>query len=217
MKEIYTPAEVTQRYQEIVPVYQTAFAGEPWYEQSKCEDSELLQRCISGMSALAVGEVCRTCDQQLQRPAYETGELVARFDTVGQTRPTSWYIEDGSEGTTICLAWRANWELIAREKYPGSAEMSEWLKTRELSECVWLDEVFADLDKRPKGNLRRFGEICAQLCIQLESNRLAFRTINAGLVQAARRDFGEAVSVYKREVEVPDWRDFITIELGGAK
>ena len=66
----------------IVPAYQEAFSGWPWYEVSKCVDPRTVQRCAGGLSRTALSEICGTCGIQPNKPAYDTDELVERFQTL---------------------------------------------------------------------------------------------------------------------------------------
>jgi hypothetical protein len=207
----YCPEDVKPLYDEIVPVYQAAFAGEPWYEVSKCADK--LQRCVGGLSSLAIGEVCDTCNSCPLQPAYEKGELVSRFEGIAATRPTAWYTERNSDGLTLAaIAWEADAETIATEKYADVPAMDGWLRQQLGNEpIVWLDEVFANRSLQVSGNLRRFGNMCSGLTERLQNDTLAFRTINERMTAATIRDFPGSSTVFVREADVPDRREFVTI------
>lgn len=222
----YTPDEVKPLYYEIVPAYQAAFAGEPWYEVSKCADQ--LQRCIGGLSSLAIGTTCELCGNCPNRPAYETDELVERFEALAASRPTAWYTEQNGDGLTLAaVAWRATPSVIAKEKYADVPEMKDWLsdyfstplkraaqkvgiRTRE-PQIMWLDEVFANKQIKPKGNLRNFGKFVIGLAEMLEAELVAYRTIEPRMTTVPKRDFGVDATVLQRNDDVPDRRDFVTI------
>jgi hypothetical protein len=217
-EKFYTPEQIRPQYDDIVPAYQDAFEGEPWYEVSKCEDT--LKRCIGSLSALAVGKTCLVCNEQTKRPAYESDELIERFENLGYTRPTDWYIERTMAGLAFAaVAWNAKAEQIADERYADVPVMKDWIKEQlEDRETVWLDEVFANKKVRLSGNLNNFEVMCETFKDRLGNDTLAFRTINPRLVAAAERDYGERAKVFKRQGSTeqgptaPDRREFVIIK-----
>lgn len=217
--QFYKPNEIRALYEEVVPVYQNAFAGEPWFEVSKCVDGSSMQRCAGGFSSLEIGATCEMCGDCPIRTAYEKGELVDKFELIANTRPTAWYMEKGDLGATLfALAWVETPCRIAEERYSDVPEMTQWMQKKLGTEPImWLDEVFADRTRKPRGNLQNFSDMCSGLAQQLEINRIAYRTIASQMVIAPVRDFREQATVYKRNVEVPDRRDFVVINLGGQK
>lgn len=222
MKEIgnfYKPNEIKNLYEEVVPVYQNAFAGEPWFEVSKCVDSSSIQRCAGGFSSLAIGASCEMCGNCPVKSAYEKQELIDKFETIARTRHTAWYMEKGDVGATLfALAWVETPCRIAEERYPDVSEMAPWMmQTLGTDPMIWLDEVFADRTKKQKGNLQNFSEMCRGLAEQLQVDKLAYRTIASQMVAAPLRDFGNQATVFKRNLEVPDRRDFVIINMGGQK
>lgn len=215
--KFYTPEEVKPLYDQIVPTYQEAFAGEPWYEVSKCIDE--FKRCAGGLSELQIGDMCSNCGICPEKPAYEQQELESRFDNLGLSRPTSWYVEE-FEGdiTMVAVAWKANLTIIANEKYADVPEMSKWLVDKVgQDQIIWLDEVFANRKLRPTGNLRNFGEMVTGLATKLDSPLVAYRTISPQMKKASRRDLGALATVSAREFDVPDRRDFVVIDLSGSR
>lgn len=117
------PDEARDKYDAIIPAYQAAFAAQPWYEVSKCGG------CSSGYSRQNPGDICQACGSTTGDEAYTEQELAERFDTIGETRPACWYIEETPAGLALAaVAWIADPVQIAAEKYPGSLEMAEWLK-----------------------------------------------------------------------------------------
>jgi len=210
----YTPDKVKPLYSEIVPAYQAAFAGEPWYEVSKCADQ--LQRCVGGLSSVAVGASCELCSSCPVLPAYEADELVNRLDNLAASRPTTWYVEQNGQGVTlVAIAWKANSEGVAKEKYSDVPEMAEWLSNKlGCDEVLWLDEVFANKDLKPRGNLQNFGKFVTGMAEMLGSQTVAYRTIEPRMIAVPSRDFGQAASIFPRQQGVPDRRDFVVINLG---
>jgi hypothetical protein len=209
----YTPDDAKPLYGEIVPAYQAAFAGEPWFEVSKCADQ--LQRCTGGLSSLAAGMYCELCGGCPVLPAYEAEELTNKFDSLAASRPTTWYVEQNGKGVTLAvIAWKANAEVIANEKYGDVSVMAEWLN-EELGndEVMWLDEVFANKDLKPKGNLQNFGKFVTGMAEMLGSQTVAYRTIEPRMIAVPSRDFGQNASIFTRQQKVPDRRDFVVINL----
>jgi len=192
----------------IVPAYQEAFSGWPWFEVSKCADSYDLQRCAGGLSRTALSEICVTCGNQPNQSAYEPRELIERFQTLEATKPTSWYVESVDEKPAlVALAWTALPEDIALEKYSDVPKMQDWLVDTLGSEpVIWLDEVFADKTVRPVGNLTNFRYMCKGFMTALNNIQLAYRTISPAMIRAAETNFG-----VKPANNIPDRRSLLKI------
>ncbi len=213
----YTPENIKPLYNEIVPAYQTAFAGEPWYEVSKCIDES--QRCAGGLSSTALGATCEMCGKCPVRPAYERDELIDRFESDAATRPTIWYTEESKNGLTLAaIAWEATPQKIAQEKFGDVPEMAIWLTdTLGDSPIVWLDDIFANRTIKTSGNLRNFGLMNSGFMEQMGNDTLAFRTINKKMLAASKRDFGAEATIFEKEAKrpelrVPDRREFVVIK-----
>ena len=212
--KFYTPEEVKPLYGQIVPTYQEAFSGEPWYEVSKCADQ--IQRCDGGLSALQIGSTCSTCGNCPSKPAYDQQELESRFDALGASRSTSWYVEQDETGGVMlaAVAWSATADVIAVDKYADVPEMSMWLRdTVGQGQIMWLDEVFANRKLRPAGNLRNFGEMVVGLSTRLNASLVAYRTIAPQMTKAPVRSFGKLTTIKSRKIDVPDRRNFVLINL----
>ncbi len=207
----YTPEAVRPLYGEIVPAYQEAFAISPWNEVSKCVDEQA--RCEGGLSAVEVGSQCNMCGLCPTRPAYEAVELVERFDALGLSRSTAWYVEQNDLGLTMAaVAWKALPLDIAIEKYADVPEIANWIVDSLGKEPVmWLDEVFANRKLKPKGNLQNFGGFVLGLARMLDCGKVAYRTIEPRMTSVPKRDFGDNAAVLTRRLEVPDRRDFVII------
>lgn len=179
-------------FNTITPVYQEAFMGWPWYEVSKCADQLPVQRCTSGLSRTAINEMCTACNLQPTRPAYETDELSERFASLESTRPSRWYLESVNDSLALgALAWLGTPERIADEKYADVPAMQDWMvDTLPNEPMVWLDEVFADKNIRPTGNLANFKDMCRGFVRELGgSGVLAYRTISPAMIRAADVNF----------------------------
>jgi hypothetical protein len=71
---------------------------------------------------------------------------------------------------------------------------------------VWLDEVFADKNIRPSGNLRNFGKMCRGFMAALGNANLAYRTISPAMLNAAEKNFRATPNT-----DAPDRRSFVNI------
>ena len=208
------PDEARDKYDAIIPAYQAAFAVGPWYEVSKCSG------CSSGYSRQNPGDICQACGSTTGDEAYTKQELAERFDAIGETRRACWYIEETPAGLALAaVAWTADPVQIAAEKYPGSLEMAEWLKQKyapnatSSSEIVWLDEVFADRQVSRRNNLANFRPMVRGFSDRLDRTKVAYRTIAPAMTRAAMRDFGDDATIDKAKSDVPDWRNFVSIDL----
>lgn len=194
---------------DIAAAYKIAFAGDPWYERTKCVDAK--QRCPGGLSPVNIGEECGRCGLAMLQDAYDEAELIGRWREVGQARPAAWYLEV-VEGQ-VALAgffWRANASLLAREKYPDVPAMEPWLEQRFGTQpFIWLDEMFANKAVRGRANLERFGTVVNTAEDIFGLDRIAYRTITPQMKRAAQKIGTTPLQAF---VEVPDRRDFIDIE-----
>lgn len=199
--------------EEVVRVYIKAFNGPPWNEVSKCADPEVPQRCPRGMSALAVGSVCETCDQTLTEPAFDPEEVALKLEKLSTSRSSLWYQERSEEGLQMfAFAWVATPEDIALEKYSDVPEMKDWLVDRLGDKpIIWLDEVAKDRDIRDKGNLDNFRSICEGYMERFGVSTIAYRTLNKAMTRVAERDFGDDAKIDYANKEVPDSRNFVVI------
>lgn len=192
----------------IVPAYQEAFKGWPWYEVSKCVDQIKEQRCADRLSRTALKETCITCGLRPTEPAYNPSDLIERFNTLESTRPTRWYVEAIEDSPAlVALAWSATPKQIAIEKYDGIPKMQDWLVSTLPNEpIVWLDEVFADKNIRNTGNLSNFRSMCQGFMAALGNTDLSYRTISPAMLSAAESNF--QVTPNK---DAPDRRSFVRI------
>ena len=192
----------------IVPSYQEAFSGWPWFEVSKCADQNKIQRCAGGLSRVAIREICTTCGSQPTETAYESNELSERFTMLESTRPTRWYVEWVQDTPAlVALAWSAKPRQIAVEKYSDTPKMQDWLVSALPDKpIVWLDEVFADKKVRSSGNLNNFRYMCRGFMAALDNTELAYRTISPAMIRVAEKNFQITPTQ-----AAPDRRSFINI------
>lgn len=209
--KFYNPNEMDLN--KIIDTYQVAFAGEPWYEVSKCVNDDEFKKCNGEFCQTAVGQICPECNNAPTEPAYNCDELVSKFEITADTRPTIWYTEESIDGVTLgANAWAVKSSQIASEKYSGIPEMETWLQAIiGDNEIVWLDEIFANREISPNGNLKNFKEICDGFMEKLDCSNFAFRTINPRMISAAKKCFDGQLIVFEKEINVPDWRDFVLI------
>lgn len=211
----YSGEYVTAQYDDICDAYILAFAGDPWFEAGRCADAE--QRCSGGFSALTVGQTCEVCKECISEPAYTKPELVARFEMLRESRSVSWYLAYEADNLALAaLAWPATAEVLADEKYSDEPDMRRWLaETLRGEEVVWLDDIFANKQVKPSGNLSEFRRICQGLGDELGLERFAFRTITEQMISAIRRDFGEQSDII---LQAPDSRErsFVLLDLGSV-
>ncbi len=213
MEKFYSSTDIRPFYNELAETYRSAFAGPPWFERGKCVDPA--SRCASGFSATGPGLTCGTCSEQVVDPAYSTTYLTELFASY-ESKNSSWYTEQFSGRIALAaVAYATTPDTIAENKYSDDT-MQDWIETNIVSPIIWLDEVFADLQARPRGNLRNFGSFVCGMMAQLDVPTLAFRTINPAMLRASERDFGKNATILKRKLDVPDWRDFAIID-GSAK
>ncbi len=212
----FVPAEeLGDTYRDVVETFIKAFEGEPWYEVSTCADKEQPQRCPGGLSSVAVGSVCETCDLSPSKPAYDIDEQIAKFERHAETYPTLWYME--RVGGKLAMAGFANHQdhrTLLDTVYDGDEQMGEWLqKNLGDGSVVWLHELFADRTVRPTGNLRQFEAMCTGFLHELGASTLAYCTINPRMIAAAQRSFGDQVTVYEPHTDSPDWRYVVQIDV----
>jgi hypothetical protein len=212
MNRYYKPGSIPP-YEQTTSIYQQAFAGYPWFEVSKCADQCEPKRCIANLSALAVGQICEICSNKTTEPAYKPSELTSKFKAIADSRPTAWYTEESKDELTMAaLSWKATPEVVAAERYADVPLMQAWLKEQFAEEgFTWLDEIFADLSKKPDGNLENFKSICCGFAEQFGKDKVAFRSINERLIGKASKIFGDDCTIYARNKDIPDRRDFVVI------
>lgn len=209
----YFPEDMN--YEDVFEPYKEAFKGPPWYEVTKCAASdELLDKCESGFSRLAIGELCDRCGECPFRPAYENDELKTKFEAVAENFNAQWYMEmNGSEVAMAALVWAASLEEIADERYKDLPEMKEWMKDtfdENTKRIMWLDEIFANKSVRETGNLKNFEYMVNGFMARFGIDTMAFRTINERLIASAQK-LGDRTTVLRSGEDVPDRRSFVII------
>jgi hypothetical protein len=223
LNTVYAPSGIESRVEDLITIYQEAFASAPWNERGKCASvAAPASQCVDGFSPLEVGEMCGSCSLHVTEDAYPRDELKEKF-LATKDEHALWYVEETGDrqiGLAV-LARTLTVEEIAEVKYKDNTDMADWLIDQYESpgqEVLWLDEVFADTRLRPEGNLRNFGQMCMRLVINKRNAEIAFRTLNPKLISAARRDFGNTAETRGTSRifdpvlnQIPDRRKFVRL------
>lgn len=193
--------------------YRSAFAGPPWYEISKCASKIAEVRCERGFTAQKIGEFCTKCFQTVSDGAYPQEELQLSINDRLKYPNAMLYREFSDAGDLLLAAifWEDMPALIGQKKYTDVHLMRTWLQTQLPEQpIIWMDEIFADRDKRPQGNLRNFKNLISQVFELSECSIVAFRTINEGLLAKSEHSFDDRCEILPAGT-VPDRRSFVTI------
>lgn len=168
----------------LAKTYQVAFAGEPWFERSRCPTDS----CDRQFCAEQPGTNCLSCGVQLG-DAYNADELVENWRTI--VRSENGRIEIASEDqipvrATIARSTDAS-ELFNR-KYSDVPAMEPWLRQNLNEDFVWIEDTFADRERSPTGNLRGRGDTLGRLAREYNGLPIATRTLSPAVVYATARD-----------------------------
>ncbi len=197
-------------------LYQVSFAGEPWRESSRCAaPKRKLGVCPGGFSPLEVGEMCIDCGLSPLVEAYPMDELTKSLNSRFADTSSQLYLEsEDSELLLAAIFWEARPKKIAGRKYADMSEMEKWLIDNLPDQpIVWLDEIFADKQKRPTGNLWNYQQMIEKVLEKAGSKVIAFRTINEGLLAKTKSVFPSNSTVIPGK-DIPDDRDrtFVIID-----
>jgi hypothetical protein len=225
-REIITGEQGSRRLNDIATplanVYKVAFAGEPWYEVSRCANLE----CTESFSMTDSGEPCIGCGDNLVE-AYETGELIAawRRMIVDEDAMMEVGFVDGVPVRVTLARPTTPGELYTR-KYANAPAMEEWVNENLDQELVWIEDTFADRAKQPTGNLKDRGRTLAGIALRYGGLAIATRTLAPQVVAATLRDVSEntdlfvgsegvggAMSGARTKQTVPDKRTLLNIKL----
>ncbi len=206
--------DVKKYFTKIDPAFIRAFDCDPWYEVSRCVDSQQPQRCVNGLSSTALNSCCDICLSNPVEPAYSYEDVVQDFNEKSETSETIWYMERVMGEVALAgYAARKGTNVLASTVYRRVNNAGEWLnEIISDQEVAWLHELFADRGVRKAGNLRNFSSMCSGMMESLKTESLAFCTINPRMVAAAIRGFGEKATVYEANHESLDHRDFVIIK-----
>lgn len=197
----------------LIPIYQAAFAGEPWNEVSRCAPTS---SCAGQISDRKIGETCTSCGEVLRTEAHPAEVLRERWRERFDAHETRLYLEQEAGGSYLLatLAWRATPQALAAACYakPREEGMEKWLSQELPEEFVWMEEIFAHLALRREGNLWNYGVMVRELLTELESSAFAFRTINTRLIARTEKVFGSAVQQLTGAPD-PDERKVLIVRL----
>lgn len=185
--EILTATNV-DRIREIGPdlakTYQVAFSGPPWFEVSRCGAAD----CIVGLSSLAIGGSCLDCGSNLEE-AYPAEELIGSWRgmlTGDDAFMEVSYEQDLPQRATIARPTTP--EELFKRKYADNPAMEEPLKKLLPNEFVWIEDTFANRERKATGNLADRGETIQRIREYYDVMTIATRTLSEAVVAATLRD-----------------------------
>lgn len=211
-----SPEAVADVVSELVPIYQAAFAGEPWYEVSQCRaPTEFPDPCPSRRSSQGIGETCARCGEVLSAPAFSVGYLADRWATLFDDQDARLYLERLPDGSCVlaAVAWLATPAALAERAYslPEEEPMRSWLAAHLPLNFVWLEDIFANREVRPAGNLWNYRSMVGQLVAEFDHSVLGFRTFTEPLIAKTLGTFGDRARRFARFHDVPDRRDVLLV------
>jgi hypothetical protein len=207
---------------ELAEAYKESFAGEPWFERSKC----LNQECEENYSDLKPGCECDKCRQALT-DAYNSEELISSWT---QILEQGGLIEvdlcDDQIPIRATISRPTNPNELFRRKYDNVPIMRAWIGANLPNEFVWVEDTFANRRIKPAGNLRNRGQTLKTIQTRYDGLQVVTRTISAQIISATFRDRPDDTKLYfgtqrielKKDKnicavgEVPDRRSLLVIE-----
>lgn len=195
-REILTGERGARRLDDIAPgltdVYKAAFAGEPWYEVSRC----LTEQCSVGFCADVVGSPCPGCGAELAE-AYETEELAAAWRQMIADEDAMMEVgyTDGVP-VRVTLARPTTPTELYKRKYADVPVMERWTRDNLDRELVWIEDTFADRNKQPRGNLKDRGRTLGTIALRYGGLSIVTRTLAPQVVAATLRDMGESTDMF---------------------
>ncbi len=186
-KETITSANLDQLEPLLEPlaeIYKIAFAGAPWFEASKC----IKESCSVGFCERKPGNCCPDCNSVLAE-AYDSQDLMAMWWAMIEQENALMEVETEDDTPLRATIARPTTpaELFKR-KYSDNVEMRDWLKQQLPSGLVWIEDTFANRQRRPKGNLKNRGETLAAIAVAYREPTVCTRTIAPQIVAATLRD-----------------------------
>lgn len=195
-REILTGERGGRRLDDIATgltdVYKAAFAGEPWYEVSRC----LAEECPVNFCADTAGSPCAGCGSELAE-AYETEELAAawrRMITDEDATMEVGYLGDDPVRVTLARPTTPA-ELYAR-KYADVPAMERWTSENLDRELVWIEDTFANRRLQPRGNLKDRGRTLGDIALRYRGLAIVTRTLAPQVIVATLRDAGESTDMF---------------------
>lgn len=185
---------------DLAATYKVAFAGEPWYEVSRC----VQPGCANGFSEAQPGCTCSSCGETLVE-AYDADGLIANWQEMLTNERAFMEVafeEGAAQRATIARPTTAQ-ELMER-KYRDVPVMAEWLSKRFSNEFVWIEDTFADRERKPTGNLDGRGETLRKIAAYYGGALILTRTLSPAIVKSTLRDCKAFTSVFIGENGVGD-------------
>ena len=195
-REILTGERGGRRLDDIAEpladVYKSAFAGEPWFEVSRC----VAESCPVGFCPDAPGVPCKSCGSELQA-AYDAGELAAAWRQMITSEDAMMevgYLDGRPVRVTIARPTTPA-ELFTR-KYADVPEMRQWTDENLDRELVWIEDTFADRSRQPRGNLKERGRTLAGIALRYSGLAVVTRTLAPQVIAATLRDAGDMTDMF---------------------
>jgi hypothetical protein len=210
----------------LAETYKIAFAGEPWYEVSRCGNDN----CEELFAAQIPGCLCQKCGLELTA-AYSADELVESWQAMVMDEEATIEITKNEDGipilATIARPTTPN-ELFQR-KYKEVEPMQTWLAENLPQELVWIEDTFANREISPVGNLVGRGATLGRIATYYSGLMIATRTLTPAVIAATLRDAGKVtdisigseqvgrnIAVQARRTDVvPDRRTVLRIGIAG--
>lgn len=168
--EIYGP--------QLTETYKVAFAGEPWFEVSKCAE----EQCAVGFTPLEAGGCCESCEQELVE-AYSTEELLAGWKRILEDEGGFMEVALTDEyPQRATLARPTTPDELFERKYQDVPAMEEFLARVLPKDFVWIEDTFANRQRQPNGNLKNRKETFERIGEFYGRPTLATRTLSEAIV-----------------------------------
>lgn len=184
--------------EELAQTYKIAFAGPPWNEVSRCNNTA----CTVGFELADVGCACSVCGSTLA-DAYDSAELVQNWNTILNNENALFEVtyEDGSPQRATIVRPTNMTELYTR-KYSDIPAMKPWLQKRFTNDFVWIEDTFANRERKATGNLCDRGESLRRIAGYYGGALILTRTLSPAIVSSTLRDAKSSTSVFIGENRV---------------
>jgi hypothetical protein len=209
----------------LAETYKIAFAGDPWYEVSRCGSKQ----CAGSFKTQEADENCATCGTALV-PAYDSDELVSGWQAIIEEEDAVVELTRDQLERPVCvtIARPTTQEELWRRKYLGITAMSRWIDEQLPSKFVWIEDTFANRKISPTGNLKNRGATLGRIAARYGGLQIATRTLQPAIIRATLRDVGPNTTMYvgsegigndiagsvRFRGNVPDRRTVLVIEGG---
>lgn len=169
---------------ELAKTYKVAFAGDPWYEVSRCNEAGC-EVCFTDLDA---GCTCLQCGSELG-PAYDSDELVNQWrDILQNDRGMIEVAFEGNYPQRATIARPTNPEELFARKYAEVPAMLPALRSILPNEFVWIEDTFANRDRQQAGNLKDRGKTLDRIADFYDGQTIATRTLANAIVRSTLRD-----------------------------